>query len=557
MQGTNAHAVVEQPTSGYAQQHSLAASTLLWQQKRHWIANPAHALLTQVIFGREPKTAIMVADLTSARAAVFVQGMRLHDKAMASLDLYLEVMAGAVQQLNPTATTQLTSVTATSMASLDDKQQQLTVTVHGAAVAISAGNRSPEHVCCQAVVCINSKIQSSTAISAQSQHTALQQVLLAETHSRFVPQPAATAVITPAWDCSQGFCLPVAATTATAQLQACTAASAQPAVVPTAVCCVSVSQTAPTALLHIAAAVTAKAQADASVLTGCSSACATQLKGVKLSPANSLAQATQTEASKNNMLFQKQWAVTTPSTAATQLQHFLVPSRPVQALAVCASLMAMAQQAAQAQQAGFHMSMTATEPVQAMTVAMLRSVAQENSSMTCTACTACTTVNSSFCGVSIASSTSARLPLVSRLSHGMVYQPSLMQAEHQQLDGEAKQGIRSCIVLGGTGSIGSLVGTWLSGGGVCEVVLVGRTGKLSEASAPNFAKLLAGQAVEDCVTMVTLARCDAATAEEASWLYRQSSPEDRCNMLPLLCRRYRMITLLMHVFVSVLLVGKQ
>jgi len=60
--------------------------------------------------------------------------------------------------------------------------------------------------------------------------------------------------------------------------------------------------------------------------------------------------------------------------------------------------------------------------------------------------------------------------------------------------------------LGGTGSIGSLAALWSADRGVEEIVMVGRTGKLSPASAANFATLMANQARDNGSTMITIAR---------------------------------------------------
>ncbi|KAL0047579.1 hypothetical protein WJX82_006984 [Trebouxia sp. C0006] len=58
--------------------------------------------------------------------------------------------------------------------------------------------------------------------------------------------------------------------------------------------------------------------------------------------------------------------------------------------------------------------------------------------------------------------------------------------------------------------------------GVEEIIMVGRTGKLSPASAANFATLMANQAWDNRSTMITIARCDTAVHEESAWLYKQT-----------------------------------
>lgn len=145
--------------------------------------------------------------------------------------------------------------------------------------------------------------------------------------------------------------------------------------------------------------------------------------------------------------------------------------------------------------------------------------------MTCTA-----TISTALAAptkAATAESNDTAMSAVSKLNNGCVYQPSPLTAFQQVGADSPWRAARSCIVIGGTGSIGSLAGAWLAGKGVRETVLVGRTGKLSEASAANAGHILAKQALEVEASMLTVVQCDAATAEGASWLYKHSSPIDR------------------------------
>lgn len=466
----------------------------------------------------------MVADLSSARAAVLVYGTSLHHTTVASVDLYLELMAGAMQQLAPnTAATQLAKVTVPVMMPLGGPLQCLTVTVKGADVVIKTEAAANPQVCCQAVACTttNLKVHSDTVSLDQTQNRGLQQLVCMLSGTKCAMQSAAATAVM-AWDCSQGFCMPAATTTASAQLQA--ASSSVAAAMPSAVSCATVTRTGATSPVYITSALTAQIEFNASVLSNTSSTSVAQLQGIKLTVINNLAHAKQTEASSMHMLYQTQGAVTTPL-AATQSRPLVVPGRQTQPVEVCAYLMAAAQQASEGQQASLNVTITASHAYEAMTVAMLRSAAQEMYSVSITATTIPAAATS--LGLNIASSNIAAMPAVCKLDNGVIYQPTLLPTQFDQLEGSAMRETNSCVVLGGTGSIGSLVGSWLLGNGVREVVLVGRTGKLSEASAANFAQLLARQAAEDDVSMVTIARCDAAMTEEASCLYQQSSSIDR------------------------------
>lgn len=530
LQGTNAHAILEQSTSGHHHaQINLTEHIFHWQRKRHWIVNPAHAIVTSALMSKQPGTAILVADLCSARAAAYVHGMTLHNTAVASLDLYLEVMAGAVQQLNPKAASmQLVNVAAAGMLPLDEQSLHPVVIVHGHDISISTRPDSVHNISCQGVVCDNSRsssMQISTASTALL--TALEQMLLATVTAATMPaqQPAATAATTKPWDHSQGFCLLIPNTTATAQLHSATTLPRTSAVIPTAVKIVAATCNDGTDAEHIATAAVAQPTAllSAAVLHDGSSASVAQLRGIQLSSASSFMGTQQTKASNTHMLYQTQWAVTAPSTSVTPQQ--LLPRKSIQPVALCALLMAVAQQAAQRHQAELNLHVSAAEPDQAMAVAMLRSVAQETTAVSCTATVAPATPSDS--AVKFASSSNTTMPAISKLDSGSIYQPSLLPVCEEKREAGWGGYTRTCIILGGTGSVGSLAGSWVMSQGVREIVLVGRTGKLSEASAANIANVLARQATEVEVSMLTIARCDAAGAEESSWLYSQTSPVNR------------------------------
>lgn len=451
--------------------------------------------------------------------------MRLHGTAVMPLDLYLEIMTGAVQQLEPNAELiQLAKVTATNMV-LHNQVQQLIVTVHDGTVSIAASTSGPTPgITCQASVCCSSNVQSSTG--TQPQLKGLKRVLLGIEVAAVTAaaQPAATAAAT-ASGVGQGFCLPVPATTASAQLHAITNALQTAAVLPTAISGVANGIRSTASEAHIAATVTAHDSAllDAAVLHESSSAQVSQLRGVQLSSSHSLPGGRQAETSSAHMLYQVQWAVTMPCTLARS-QHVLLSKPQLQPVAMCAALMAAAQQAAQRQQTEFNLHMTTAEPYQSMAVAMARTVAQEATAMSCTA-----TISTALAEpeAAIFGSSNTAMSAVSEVNNGCIYQPSLLAASRQEGVDSPWRAARSCIVIGGTGSVGSLAGAWLAGKGVHEIVLVGRTGKLSEASAANAVNILAKQALEDEASMLTVVQCDAGTAEGASWLYRHSSPVDR------------------------------
>lgn len=529
MQGTNAHVILEQAVTQHAQEPVSQAKALLWQQQRYWIASPAHALLTHTTKPGRLKTARMMADLSTARAAALVHGVTLRGASVASLDLYLEIMAGAVQQLSPqTKSVHLARAVATALGQSGKPPQQLLVTVHDADISIYAGSDASQDLHCQAMVCHHSDtVLTSMTDSIQSQPSALHHMMLHLTKAGSQSEAGATAVAVP-WDAGQGFCLPAAASAASAQLQASMLMSHQQACVSTAAGMVTFQPGTSADLLYIVSATKSNHQLDAVLLNNSSSASACQLSAVQLNSVADLAQARQSQdtvsAAEAHMLYTVQWAVATPTVWAdqTRQQSLLSQHTRTSSFAPCAALTAAAQQAVLTGLPNFNLTLSVSQPEQGMAVAMLRSIAQERRDINCTA-----HASTALLGFSISSNIKAAMPAVSQQDSGLTLEPSLMPAYQQQ---NAIGGVRpasSCIVLGGTGSIGSLVGSWLCSRGVREIVLVGRTGKVSEASQASFAKMLEGQAQPDDLSMVTITRCDGATAEEAAWLYRQSSPVDR------------------------------
>ena len=486
-QGTNAHAIIEQILPFGASQLE-GRPQLDWQKSVHWIAPPAHALLTAALLQAETDSVTMVTDLTSTRASHMIQGMLVHGSAFMSLDLTVELMTEALQQVMPDAPhVQLQRLVSVAVAVQSHEgvtqPQQLTVRLTGAALIVQ--HLASQTFCCQALAvrssvrsCIGADTGSSTFLRALQSPPA-------------ATQAAATAVLSSTWSGDQGFCLPGPVITSASQLQtAVTLAGLSTAVVPNAAACLSIprSDTPELALLACSPG-RSPGQLDATVASDVSSASACQLSGIEMIPAlKVLSGASQNVSQDAGMLYATVWKAVAPelhtvtqSPGCRQGSH----KQAADPVPACAALMAAAQQAIQTGTGHLNSQLTPglfAGPCQAMALALLRSAAQE------------------------ASAAVAQMSPVSKSESGLVREPRLVPCGGQHSWSDSSPPAASYMVLGGTGSIGSLAALWSADRGAEEVVMVGRTGKLSQASASNFSTLLANQARNNGSAMITIAR---------------------------------------------------
>ena len=521
-QGTNAHAIIEQAESHSVVSQSTAQDQLQWQKSRHWIAPPAHALLTKALLLPGSGTITMVADLSSARASQLVHGVLMQGTAMLSLDLYTELMAEALQQVatdaSPMQLQQLTSVSA-SMPSHGGMThpQQLTLKLTGTKLSIEQGvsETGSDNVCCQAVVVCASESAPSRAEPVPRASPILRALLIQSHASR---KAAATAVVSNAWTQDQGFCLPGAVISAASQLQTSFTPAAVSAAVPTAVACLGLQQASSAASLALTVMQKSAGKLDTAVSSVSCSGPANVLLGIQLTSAHRVVSSydipTGHVTLDRGMLYETQWTVSNPehhTGAQTAAAHWQFPGRHVtDPVAACASLMAHAQQAvtcSNGQKLNLQLTMGQSPgPYQAMALALLRSAAQESSSLACSALGASPHSTRSVNHVAATASVCSPPALVSKSDGGLVYEPKLAPSAQQQSPSMPSQAAATCIILGGTGSIGSLAALWMADSGAEEVIMVGRTGKLSSASASNFSTLLANQASGSGNTMITIAR---------------------------------------------------
>jgi len=213
------------------------------------------------------------------------------------------------------------------------------------------------------------------------------------------------------------------------------------------------------------------------------------------------------------MLYETQWKVSEPQPhAVTQTSACcrLSSKQATDPVAACALLMATAQQAvinSGSQKLSLQLRQgLSSGPCPAMSLALLRSAAQESSSCACSALITSPHEASPFTSAALPAITAQASALVSKSDSGLVYEPRLTPMLQQQASALTSQAAAACIILGGTGSIGSLAALWSADRGVEEIIMVGRTGKLSPASAANFATLMANQAWDNGSTMITIAR---------------------------------------------------
>ena len=518
-QGTNAHAIIEQAESHSVASQSTALNQLQWQKSRHWTAPPAHALLTKALLLPGSGTITMVADLSSARASQLVHGMLVQGTAMLSLDLYTELMAEALQQVatdaSPMQLQQLTSVCASVPSSGGmTHPQQLILKLTGTKLSIEqqASQTGSNNVCCQAVMVCASVSAPSRAEPVPRASPSLR-ALLTQPHTGH--KAAATAVVPNAWSRDQGFCLPGAVISAASQLQTSFTPAAMSAAVPTAVACLGLQQAGSADSSAFTVMRTQSAGClDAAVSSVSCSGPANQLLGIQLTSAHRVMTSYDSPTGHvtldRGMLYETQWKVSMPEhpTAAQTAAYWQFPGRHVtDPVAACASLMAHAQQAitcSNGQKLNLQLTMGQSPwPYPAMALALLRSAAQESSSLACSALDASPHAARS---PSHAASICHPPALVSKSDGGLVYEPKLAPSVQQQSPSMPSQAAVSCIILGGTGSIGSLAALWMADSGAEEVIMVGRTGKLSPASASNFSSLLANQASGSGNTMITIAR---------------------------------------------------
>ena len=473
-------------------------------------------LLAGALTAFELSTVTLVADLTSARASHLFHSVKLHSTPVVPLDLYAELMVEAVQQITSDAShMQLQHMTSVSMT----HHQQLLVKLTGNTLSVQHQANEPgsDSMCTQATVAETAACRW-TADESHLHLSALASILMTQPAAEAAALPAAAAAdLTKGWSQDQGFCLPGAAITAAAQLHASLSSASA---FPTAAACVGTHYLRPTEPLVLVCSATEAPHLDAEL--GCSRGIACQLRGVTLfTPQEGLSLHTRQDVA---MLYKLEWKAAVPAlqTAAHTPRACLLPSSKgsghVQA---CAGVMASAQHILQTK--GYKLNLQpSTGPNGALALALLRSVAQEAAMLTCSA-----HLQAPRNMVSLADCASQQAALdiaapVRKATDGLMYEPRLIPAR-QTSEAFPTEAPDSCIILGGTGSIGSLAATWMVDRGTGEIIMVGRTGKLSPASAVNFSNLLAQQANDSaCATMISIARCDTACEEESSWLYNQA-----------------------------------
>ena len=464
----------------------------------------------------------MVADLTSARASLF-HSIKLHCTHIVPIDLYAELMLEAVQQITPDAShMQLQHMTSFSMT----HHQQLLVELMGNSVSIKhqANGPGPHNMCAQATVagtaaCRQNSDESYLHVSA------LASILMTQPAAEAAALPAAAAALSEGWNQDQGFCLPGAVITAASQLHSSLSSATG---FPTAAACMGTYMLLlPTKPLVLVCSATGASRLDAEL--GCSTGVACQLRGITLvTPQEGLSKATGLSLHTSQdvpMLYELQWKAAMPALQAaahTPRACLLLSSKGSDHVQACAGIMASAQHALQTK--GYQLNLRpGIGPNGAMALALLRSVAQEAAVLTCSAC-----FHAPRNMISLADGASRQAALdiaapVRSTTDGLVYEPRLVPASQTSEAVLPSETADSCIILGGTGSIGSLAATWMVDAGAEEIIMVGRTGKLSPAAASHFSTLLAQQASHTaCATMVSIARCDTACEEESSWLYEQA-----------------------------------
>ena len=357
-QGTNAHAIIEQ-----SEPHSTAQSPdrhrLLWQKNEHWIALPAHALLNAVVTSTDkPKMSAItfVADLSSARAATLVQGLQVHGQTVFSLDLYTELMLGAMQQVNSSSlNAHLHQVATTGLSAHCDSDSesvsQVTVQLSGSGLEIHrfTPDTASYVVHCQAKSGQLTSAHHSCGGSPSGRPTAVQSLLRSLMSQPVLTQAAATAAVSEQSPTALGFCLPSAVFSASSQLQTAlhiTATTA--AVVPTAVASVSTYPAQSQNLsLQIIAASTAPQLCNAAVSHDSCLTNACQLNSIQMTAAEALS--TSSAASdKTDILYEVQWKAVAPQLPTAQTTTCQVPSHCFKdPVGTCALLIAQAQQAMQ------------------------------------------------------------------------------------------------------------------------------------------------------------------------------------------------------------------
>ena len=438
------------------------------------------------------------------------------------MDMYAELMLEAVQQITPDAShLQLQHMTSVNMT----HHQQLLVKLTGNTVSIKhqANEPGPHNICAQATVaetaaCCQRADESYLHVSA------LASILMTHPAAEAAALPAAAAAISKGWNQDQGFCLPGAVITAAAQLRASLSSATG---FPIAAAYIGTHSTLSTEPLSLVCSATGPSHLD--VELGCSWGVACQLRGLTLvTPQESLSMATSLSLHTRQevpILYEVQWKAAMPALqpAAHLPRACLLPSsKASDHVQACAGVMASAQQALHTK--GYQLNLRpGTGPNGAMALALLRSVAQEAAMLTCSA------YFDAPCNVVSLKDDASRpaalelTPPVMKATNRLVYEPKLVPATHTSEAVLPTETADSCVILGGTGSIGSLAATWMVDRGAEEIIMVGRTGKLSPAAAANFYTLLAQQANDSaCTTMVSIARCDTACEEESSWLYKQA-----------------------------------
>ena len=464
----------------------------------------------------------MVADLTSARASLF-HSIKLHSTPVVPLDLYAELMLEALQQVTPGAShMQLQHMTSVSVT----HHQQLLVKLAGTTLSIQhqAHEAGTHNMCAQATVA-GTAAGHQAADESYLHISALASILMTQPAAEAAAlRAAAAAALSKGWNQDQGFCLPDAVITAAAQLHASLSSAIG---LPTAAACVSTRSIQPTEPLVLACSATGASHLDAEL--GCSRRVACQLRGVTLvTPHEGLSLATGLSlhtSQEVHMLYELQWKAARPALqAATHLPRacLLQSSKGFDPVQACAAVMASAQRILQTK--GYQLNLQpGTGPDGAIALALLRSVAQEATMLSCSACLgAPRNVVSSADAASRQAALDIAAP-VRKATDGLMYEPSLVPARQTSEASLSTEAADSCVILGGTGSIGSLAATGMVDRGAKEVIMVGRTGKLSPSSAANFSTLLAQQAKDSpCAIMISIARCDTACEEESSWLYNQA-----------------------------------
>jgi len=490
-QGTNAHAIIEQSEPRGVTSQPANKLHLQWQKSLHWIAPPAHALLTAAL--PQSSSITMVADLSSVRASQLVHGMLVRGTPVLSVDLYTELMAEAVQHLvsgtHHVQLQQLTSVAVPlqSHGSMTHPQQ-LVLKLTGAHLSVQHQVLDADIVCCQAVLV--QMWSPSSCYSSCAKYA--------------VPGPR--------------LCFPGAVISAASQLQASFSSLAASAVIPTHVACLSL-QKANSAELSLLTFTHSNfpAQLDASAAGGSCSLAVIQLSGIALAAAHDVLSGFSKTAGHLSedvgMLYETQWKVSGPQPhAVTQTSGCCrrLGKHATDPVAACALLMATAQQAViknGSQKLSLQMTQgLSSGPCPAMSLALLRSAAQESSSCACSALITSPHNARPFTSAALPATTTQASAWVSKSDNGLVYEPRLTPILQQQAIALPSQAAAACIILGGTGSIGSLAALWSADRGVEEILMVGRTGKLSPASAANFATLMANQARDNGSIMITIAR---------------------------------------------------